>query len=454
MNSTATFAQRKAAWFKRAVILVVCASGFGAPAAWAQARAEAAPPTIEKVIVGETGVANIEGEGKPGDIVQLMAAGSAIGEAAVAANGRWRVALKDGLKPGIHQIRAEARTDGQGRVAPGDEIRIAIPSQIGARAVVAYDGVTGDADRATRQRAEDLAQAAGQAFDTVTGVSRSNDAAAPPRGAVPEAALQGDGLSAQAGGPVAVVIEWLKRSARGYREDVVGKLRPEEAPSTGVEPAPGADRDEVAATAAGTIAKERAEAEARRIDLAEAETVRKVQDASKAEADARKAEAAKRKRAEELARLKAETDRRIAEDLERLKDAKAEADRAKAKPAAPQQKANITLERFYLPGQKRPAELERTAERERVAIAEDIDARQAKSVRNTSLSRCAEGRVIKRKGRRWYVTGANDTLWDIAERFYGSGTAYPRIYKVNRKRLASPHVVRPCLALRLPGRRG
>lgn len=449
MNSTSTFAQRIAAWFTRAVVIVACASGFGAPAAWAQARAEAAPPTIEKVIVGETGVANIEGEGKPGDIVQLMAAGSAIGEAAVAPNGRWRVALTDGLKPGIHQIRAEARSDPQGRVAPGDEIRIAIPSQIGARAEVAYDGVTGDVDRATRQRAEDLAQAAGQAFDDVTGGSRTTDAAGPSRGAVPEAALQGDGSSAQAAGPIAVVIEWLKRSARGYREDVVGKLRPEETAT-----AQGADRDEVAAAAARMIAKERAKAEARRIDLAEAETVRKAQDASKAEADAGKKEAAKRKRAEELARLKTEKDRRIAEDLERLKDAKQEADRAKAMPAAPQQKANITLERFYLPGQKRPAVPGRTAEIEQVAAEVDIDARRAKSARRTSIGRCAEGRVIRRKGRRWYVTGANDTLWDIAERFYGSGTAYPRIYRVNRKRLASPHVVRPCLALRLPGRRG
>jgi nucleoid-associated protein YgaU len=59
---------------------------------------------------------------------------------------------------------------------------------------------------------------------------------------------------------------------------------------------------------------------------------------------------------------------------------------------------------------------------------------------------------VHRRGRRWYVTGADDTLWDVAERFYGSGLAYPRIYRVNRKRLSSPHVVRPCLALRLPER--
>ncbi len=44
------------------------------------------------------------------------------------------------------------------------------------------------------------------------------------------------------------------------------------------------------------------------------------------------------------------------------------------------------------------------------------------------------------------------TLWDIAERFYGSGLAYPRIYRANRNRLSSPHVVRPCLALEVAGR--
>jgi nucleoid-associated protein YgaU len=121
----------------------------------------------------------------------------------------------------------------------------------------------------------------------------------------------------------------------------------------------------------------------------------------------------------------------------------------------------ITLEPFALPGDA-PAKTTADADADDGGeIAEgDADGRDAppslvrpRRPASASASRCAEGRVIKRKGRRWYVTGRDDTLWDIAERFYGSGLAYPRIYRVNRARLSSPHVVRPCLALRLPARR-
>lgn len=461
MNWTANLAQRGAG--RMAIAAVACVFAFGAGALRAQTIADAEPPTIEKVIVGDKGVANIEGEGKPGDVVLLMSDGAAIGEARVATNGRWRVALKDGLKPGTHQIRAEARAAPQGSVAPGDEVRIAIPSDIGGQAVVAYDGVTGDEARVTRRRAEELAQAAGQAFDEVTGSGASDTRAVPPRPVEPEAAAP------QSPGPVAVVIEWLKRSARGYREEVVGKLgvaAPEAEQDAAAQTDADRRRDAAAAEAAATIAKERAEAETRRIEVAEADSARKADEAKKAAAEARKKEAAKREKAEELARRKAEYDRTIALEMERLKKAKEEADRAKSAPDTfapatsapikPQQKANITLERFYLPGEKRPQSAERADVEKRVAVARNKEhGARGTSVRRASAGgRCMEGRVIKRRGRRWYVTGADDTLWDIAERFYGSGTAYHRIYRVNRQRLSSPHVVRPCLALRLPGRRG
>jgi nucleoid-associated protein YgaU len=451
MNGTAYRAQRVTGRFAVAVAIAACGFGFGTPDAHAQTVAEAAPPTIEKVIVGDKGVANIEGEGKPGDVVLLMSGGAALGEAAVSANGRWRVALKDGLKPGTHQIRAEARAAPMGLVASGDEIRIAIPSETGEQAVVAYDGVTGDPERATRRRAEELAQAAGEAFDDVTRRAASPEADAAPQPGKDQAAPEREG-------PVAVVIEWLKRSARGYREEVVSKLgvgASEPAPAEPAATSQDRARDATAADAAQTIVKERAAAEARRIDLAEADTVRRAREAQAAEDKARKAEAAKRKQAEEIARRKAEFDRKIADDMERLKKAREEADRAKAARVPNQQKAAITLERFYLPGEKKPKRDGTSQVEERVVEATDQDDAAEKPSRRSSMSeRCAEGRVITRKGRRWYVTGADDTLWDIAERFYGSGTAYPRIYKVNRKRMSSPHIVRPCLALRLPGRRG
>jgi nucleoid-associated protein YgaU len=413
----------------------------------ALALADAMPPSIEKVVVGALGQARIEGAGQPGDVVQLVSDDSELGEARVGPNGQWRVELTAGLKPGTHQIRAGARTGVLGPVVAGDEIRIAIPAELGGQAVVAYDGVTGDADRATRQRAEALADAAGEAYDEVQNRAPAADAAAAPAMPREEAA--------PAAGPLTVVIDWLKRSARGYREDVVSKLGVAKTADAQPEavPDPADDKATAAAAAAETIARERAKAEASRIDLAEAETVRKAQEAEKAASAAQKKDAAKRKQADDLARRKAESDRRISEELERLKKAKEEADRAKAASGPPPQKANITLERFYLPGQKRPAAEEEPAEApQRVArSAEGIEHPRQKRPESRA-SRCADGRVVHRKGRRWYVTGQDDTLWDIAERFYGSGTAYPRIYRANRKRLASPHIVRPCFALRLPGR--
>ena len=420
------------------------------------ALADASPPSIETVVIAEGGRTDFEGDGQPGDVVRLLTAGAQIGETRVGADGRWRVVLTDGLKPGTHQIRADAHTGSEGPVAEGDEIRIAIPIHMESGGGFAYDGSAGTVEPATRQRAEDLAQAAGEAFDDVVG----GRGAQPPLTQSPNriAGDEGDGSAevVEQTGPIGVLIEWLKRSARGYREDVVSKLGNPTAGSVAdaqreVPKAVQAE-DRAVSGVADTIAKERAEAEARRIALAEAESVRQALDADTAAADAAKREALKQRRTDDLARRKAEQDKRIAEDLERLKKAKEEADRAKAASASAPQRATITLERFYLPGEKKPAAAERRDQPESLAraAARRDQTSQQRFVRRPS--RCSEGRVIHRRGQRWYVTGANDTLWGIAERYYGSGTAYPRIFKVNRKRLASPHIVRPCLALRLPGR--
>ncbi|MDE2583221.1 MAG: LysM peptidoglycan-binding domain-containing protein [Rhodospirillales bacterium] len=42
------------------------------------------------------------------------------------------------------------------------------------------------------------------------------------------------------------------------------------------------------------------------------------------------------------------------------------------------------------------------------------------------------------------------SLWRIAERVYGTGSAYNKIYRVNRSRLASPDMIRPGQVLALP----
>ncbi len=503
--------------------VIVVAGGIllAATGAGAEPPPAAEPPSIEKVIVAAGTQSAIEGEGRPGNVVRLLSEGATLGETTVAANGRWRIVLKDGLKPGTYQIRAQALAGTLRAPVAGDEIRVWVPDAFASRAVVTYDGARGDeTSEATRRRAEALAEAAGRAYDEVT---EKGDAASPPPSpaappatrppapdpagpdgaegaATPPAESPAAAPESAKTDPLAVVVDWLKRSARAYRENIVEQLavpapdRPSapEAPPGEVAraDAPAADAPEAerprvsepepenaeaitAAEAARRIAEERRHAEELRRQAAEAEAARRKAEADKAAAEkARKKEEA-RKRAEEFARRKAEADKRQAEELEALKKARAEADakaaaRAAAgkavpppdaSPAKPPQRVTITLEPFSLPGEETPKttrEHENDDEAETAADAADEPGpvRHAKPRRpvTASTSRCMEGRVFKRKGRRWYITSRDDTLWDIAERFYGSGLAYPRIYRVNRNRLSSPHVVRPCLALRLPAR--
>jgi nucleoid-associated protein YgaU len=432
----------------------------------------AAPPTISQVIIDPGGASFVEGEGRPGDVVELVSDDVALGVATVERSGQWRIELKTGLKAGTYRMRADARVGAAGPRAAGDEIRVAIPLDLNGalerpgHTVVQHGVSSNETERATRQRAEQLADGAGRAFDDITQEKSETGQAASSAAAVAAPDAEDPNDQTARDGALAVVITWLKRAAKSYREEVVQKLRVEEAEPVAParpqgqsqnamnDPAPVAPPAE-AQGAAEVIAKERAEAEARRIELAEAEVVRKAEQARKAAADASQKEALKRKQAEELARKKAEADKRIAEDLERLRLAKEEADRAKArKDAEPRsgapQKAIITLERFYLPGEKRPRQETSSARDVRTAAPVKADVSGSHSATGGP---CEFGRVEHRRGRRWYVTGADDTLWDIAERFYGSGRAYWRIYRVNRNRLSSPHIVRPCLALRLPGRR-
>lgn len=182
------------------------------------------------------------------------------------------------------------------------------------------------------------------------------------------------------------------------------------------------------AEAADRIARERLEAQARRLEAMEAEARRRAVQTEQGAADTSDADARKRHQAEELARRKLELDKIISEELENLKKAREEADRGK--------------------DAKRKAE---APDRELGQMAAGRPAR-SKASGSAVHGRCASGRVVYRKGRRWYETGADDTLWQIAEKFYGTGSVYPRIYRANRKRLRNPHVVRPCLVLRLPGR--
>lgn len=435
-------------------------------------------PTIERVVIAARGASELEGLGTPGSLVQLVADGRALGEVRVAADGRWRLIVKDGLAPGVHQILSASKTDGGNGAVPGDEIRVSVPAELGETAVVAYEGSTEARPRAvdaeTRQRAEDLAKAANETFGQVvpgpgeaTGAPKVAQSApraereAPPAAAAPEEP-----------GPVGAIVDWMRRSAKAYRGDVVDKLA--------VTP-PGADfrtgtPDITAKDAAAQIAKERAAAEAALEKKRAADAARKAAEADRARAEAQRKEADARKAADDLAKRKQDYDARIKNGLKDLEKAREDADRRtsdnraaepRASGAAPgaAEKPKITFERIILPGDRTAgqrtdeddlvvAEGDGTGEPE--AVEDDVRGSGRRSVttaaRREVSSRCRTGRVVLRKGKRWYRTGANDTLWDLSQRFYGNGLHYPRIYRANLKRLSSPHIVRPCQLLRVPGR--
>jgi nucleoid-associated protein YgaU len=48
------------------------------------------------------------------------------------------------------------------------------------------------------------------------------------------------------------------------------------------------------------------------------------------------------------------------------------------------------------------------------------------------------------------VVKKGDTLWSIAERHYGAGRRYNRIYAANRRRIRSAHWIEPCQRVYLP----
>jgi nucleoid-associated protein YgaU len=68
----------------------------------------------------------------------------------------------------------------------------------------------------------------------------------------------------------------------------------------------------------------------------------------------------------------------------------------------------------------------------------------------TGLDRCkSAGASVQLPG--WYVVKKGDTLWAIAERHYGAGARYRRIYEANRDRLRrGPDWILPCQHLYLP----
>jgi len=53
------------------------------------------------------------------------------------------------------------------------------------------------------------------------------------------------------------------------------------------------------------------------------------------------------------------------------------------------------------------------------------------------------------------VVKGGDTLWGIAQVYYGSGVRYRRIRAANRRSIRNPHMIHVCQRIYIPrGRRG
>lgn len=50
----------------------------------------------------------------------------------------------------------------------------------------------------------------------------------------------------------------------------------------------------------------------------------------------------------------------------------------------------------------------------------------------------------------WYEVKKGDSLWKIAEHFYGDGSLYKKIFEANRDVLKNPDLIHPGQKLRIP----
>jgi nucleoid-associated protein YgaU len=50
----------------------------------------------------------------------------------------------------------------------------------------------------------------------------------------------------------------------------------------------------------------------------------------------------------------------------------------------------------------------------------------------------------------WHEVQKGETLWKIAQRYYGDGSLYPKIFEANKDTLKDPNLIRIGQKLRIP----
>lgn len=229
-----------------------------------------------------------------------------------------------------------------------------------------------------------------------------------------------------------------------------------------------------------------AEAEAKRIEaerlakIAEEKERRRREDpVLRAAEQKRLAEAAKKEEAKRLAeeaQRKEDERKRLAEEAETLaKEREAERERAAREVAIvrkeeEQSQQDAEAEQLAADHERRVAEAE-TAPRVRIprkvrdprpaeGSAEGDDTEPAAAVVRAADDAAVQQprRVCRAKGRRvkggrMHVVRPGETLWGLAQRYYGDGRRYEIIYRANKSRLFEPDLIVDCQRLFIPMRR-
>ena len=75
-------------------------------------------------------------------------------------------------------------------------------------------------------------------------------------------------------------------------------------------------------------------------------------------------------------------------------------------------------------------------------VVEDVAVEEVPATEETAAEAKAEGRT--------YTVKSGDTLWKIAEKMYGSGGKYMKIFEANTDLLENPDKIRPGQELVIP----
>lgn len=83
-------------------------------------------------------------------------------------------------------------------------------------------------------------------------------------------------------------------------------------------------------------------------------------------------------------------------------------------------------------------------------MSEDREERKRPDFSNVESGSSSTAPAPETAEERTYVVQKGDTLWAIAERFYGEGREWRRIYEANEDRIEDPDLIQPGWELTIP----